>query len=779
LLADAGACYIKLKDFTNAEAVLEKSAEINSKNNKCWNDLGLVYLNQKKYGPAIDALEKVRLLAPDNFLVCNNLAFAQSMLGNYEAAIESYLLYLKYYPENSKAWLNLAKLFEKTKKYAQAKEVFETFIQIDSNFHEEIAIKIADLEAELGENQKAFDKLVALFDKTGNNKLCSKIAKVCLSLHDTEGAKVWLERTLADNPEDMSSLQEMLKIFIDENNFENAITVNQKILKLNLSENNRLASLNNLAGLFLKSGKAEAAIDILNDLTEKDPENFSAWFNMGLARIDISEYHSAISAFEKAQELNPESAKTLYQLGICYLKIKSEDKAREYFEKIMKSEPDSYLPYYGLSLVFEVEKNYNKAIKILSKAIEMTEVEPEVYQQLARTYLNTGMEKKALEVLEKALNITPDNTGLLKEAAKLKFEQEDYQGALIIFRKLSGKISRGEETFTLTGICLFHLKEYDQAFADLSEALKINPKNVEAMLHLGLVYSYLGNQAKSIEMAQDALVLNPGNIRCLEILAQIFENNRRYEDAIWSYQKIIAIMPDHFSAFKKIGDCYFKLHNFSMCIKSYKIALDINPTDYEILINIGIAYQEINEFVKAIETFENYQSKNPSDTKILAIIGNAYFIREDYKKATDFLERYFLAGISPEPVYLLIAGDIYNHLNMTERAVNYYERALEIAPKSFDGLFKLGNILYEHGKHDEALEVFRTLLEFYPEDYQAKVLYSVTSYALSSFTEKEKKLYLSAIDKENRFFDQDWLLKEKHWCKALIFKTREVLKYLE
>jgi hypothetical protein len=47
---------------------------------------------------------------------------------------------------------------------------------------------------------------------------------------------------------------------------------------------------------------------------------------------------------------------------------------------------------------------------------------------------------------------------------------------------------------------------------------------------------------------------------------------------------------------------------------------------------------------------------------------------------------------------------------------------------------------------------------------------------MGTFTEKEKALYLSATDKENRFFDQDWLLKEKNWCKALIFKTREVLR---
>lgn len=782
--------YMKLDNVEKAEICLLKAIELDSNNYEYYYLLGEIQQSQCKDNRAIESFEHYLETENPNFEVFKKLGELYLKLNNfqslksecteqsrlfhpnYQKAIENFQKYLKHNTDKE-VLLKLANTYELTKEHLLALEVFEKYALLDEN-NTNISVKIAELYYLIQKYDKALEKYNLLYLESNNQDFNYKIATCYLKLEYYHKALEKLKDFYLEKNQDLDYLFDLQEAYFMSGNIVKAIEINKTILAFDLDLETKLLTLNTLGKLYLKGKLIKQAKETLLGIFELDKDNFEANYNLGEVFLLEANYKEAIFYLKKVADLKTDNLLVLYKLGYAYLEYNKEEECRNIFQNLVKNFPNSYLPYYGMGLLYFKEKNYNKANLILTKAIDEKNAGVEVYLKLVEIYSYLDMTNKVEETLEKAKEKYTNNQDILIKISKIRLAKKQYSKALEILETLHISNNKNETILSDLLTCYYYLNQINEANNIIDEIFVINQKNLQAMTYKALLLSKEGNDLKAVELIQEALSYDHKNKDVLMALAEIHENKNRFEDAIWTYQRIIATIPDDFISFKGIADNYFKLQNFQMAIKSYLIALELNPIEYEMLINLGISYVETSNLPLAINVFEDYIKKVPDDKNIYGVIAETYFKREDITKAQHFIEKYLVYNTEYAPKYLFLAGKIYHRIGNIEKTENLLRKAIN--NKYYDAYVLLGNLFYENKEYDKADKIFHDFLLAYPESYDARVLYSAIAYTQGNLTDREKKLYVSVIDKDAKFLDPNYLFSSKKWSKALILKLAEIIK---
>ena len=101
---------------------------------------------------------------------------------------------------------------------------------------------------------------------------------------------------------------------------------------------------------------------------------------------------------------------------------------------------------------------------------------------------------------------------------------------------------------------IYHFKSGNkiEAFSSLTQALKIDPENVEGLVARGALYANNGSLDKAVEDFEEALRYNPTHRNATRYLgetlvavARRYEELKQEEEAAQTYMKILNLAPDH------------------------------------------------------------------------------------------------------------------------------------------------------------------------------------------------------------------------------------------
>lgn len=177
--------------------------------------------------------------------------------------------------------------------------------------------------------------------------------------------------------------------------------------------------------------------------------------------------------------------------------------ARESYHKAIEIDPEFARAYANLALTYAYEylNGWNedqnltikKANEYANKAVELDDKLPQVYWALGVTQNYSRQYKDALETAQTALALDPnyaDGYGLL--ATVLNYAGQPKQ-ALAAMDKAMRLNPRYPSIYQfMRGEMYFNNREYENAIADLTAALKRNPEAQEPRLWLAAAYVYSG-----------------------------------------------------------------------------------------------------------------------------------------------------------------------------------------------------------------------------------------------------------------------------------------------
>ena len=266
-----GVLAITEKKFNDAEEIFRRMQRARQGDPLATAGLAESYSGQSEFGRAIELLQAERKKAPDSPVIGPLLAFTAVRAGNYDAAISAYREMLERAPRQPGLYLSLAEAYFAKRDYVQAIE----------SLRQACALAPKDGRAET--------LLAAALGQAGR----------------AGEVKVHLERAVQLQPDNPVVLNNMA-FYLAENggDLDEALKLAKRAVQAKKDEP---TFSDTLGWVYAKKNMPEAAAQIFSNLIQKQPENPTLRYHLGVALIGKRDYEGARVALRAALSQTPAS----------------------------------------------------------------------------------------------------------------------------------------------------------------------------------------------------------------------------------------------------------------------------------------------------------------------------------------------------------------------------------------------------------------------------------------------------------------------------------------
>lgn len=163
------------------------------------------------------------------------------------------------------------------------------------------------------------------------------------------------------------------------------------------------------------------------------------------------------------------------------------------------------------------------------------------------------------------------------------------------------------------GVIRYNEKDLNGAIQEYERVIELDPRNLEALNNLGVIYKDLGKYRESAEYFRKALSINPNSAKVHNNLGLIYYLRGDHGRALAEYKKALASDPDNLESYTNLGVLYKKVGDLDRALENFRKALSINPFHPETNYNLGLIYEARRDIEKSIyhyKKFIRYSSKD-------------------------------------------------------------------------------------------------------------------------------------------------------------------------
>jgi protein O-GlcNAc transferase len=271
----------------------------------------------------------------------------------------------------------------------------------------------------------------------------------------------------------------------------------------------------------------------------------------------------------------------------------------------------------------------------------------------------------------------------------------------------------GESVLFKAALASHQAGRLDEAKAGYREILKLNPKNPDALHHLGIVFLQTGNFKAAADWIERSLAHTPRQPVALANLAFALVKLGHYRKAVHACNKALQLQPGSVASLVNRANAYLGLGEFASAEQDYLAALAADPDNAEYVFNLANALFEHGAYERAAATFERALSLAPGMVEIPMNLGAAYMKLRRPEDALAQFDR-VLATHPDSARAWSNRGNALNQMQKREDALASYRKAVELDPDLAETWSSLGITLRDLGRLDEAEASCRRVLELDP-----------------------------------------------------------------
>jgi tetratricopeptide (TPR) repeat protein len=502
--------------------------------------------------------------------------------------------------------------------------------------------------------------------------------------------------------------------------------------------------------------RAEARADA--DPLKADPAQLYAGL-IDKARLQENnrQYKEAIESYRNAIRQKPEAAAGLQphiqQLTdkyatLSYLQEKYnaglfKEAVNEYTEAIRK-DPKNSDYYLGRGRCHErlnrESKNIELAIKDYSQAYELDHGNLAAIRYRADLYSATGEYFKALTDYTIYLATDRNNTGMYEQKAVMHVRLKLYNEAFADLDEALGVDPKAAHVYLTKGLLLMQYGQGDprqnleKASDNFGNCLRLDSSNALPFFYRGQCELRLGSLRDAAEDFERARVkgLDADNLRIVTGYAVNFANQaadafvkKSTDSALRYIAAAIAIEPG--SALYRFtqGEYYYALGDNMKAVISYDRAVRYNSAYVQAYYKRGLAWYELKDYRVAIDNFNMALSLSPQHLYAMKGKGDALRAQKDYTRAAEAYETSLRLALNTKGVPPTLTPELYNDLGTCYFQLGQYEKTIADEKRAIaedrnfaDAYFNRGYAYYRQGRLADAIEDMTkamTLLDKHPE----------------------------------------------------------------
>ena len=550
-----------------------------------------------------------------------------------------------------------------------------------------------------------------------------------------------------------------------EGNPTKAILTLNELIRLNPKAVNNPTVLRSFALCNQTNGNYREAIKYFERLTKRadcKPSDLILFVNCYEKIKSKEAYEKAIMILK--QPLFNDDFTAQHHLGLCYQNIGNMDLAFPIFKRMTQKWPTEFKGFLALAHWYENKKQYKTAVDIYNT---ITDPKAFVEKQLGLGFCYGKWDKhrEAIKIFDTLKN----NPTALLAKARCYQTLNDYKTAQKIYLSIPHWESNPTTAISY-GRCCQEMKEFPEAFKVFKNLMNRTDLYLKDKLDVALGLSYCYEEKARIENTHKGKQLcHESAIQALENVCKIFQNNsgrevseiklrqvklslarayqgkkdfvkarelfdellaekyddypdillglgyfykaqEQYPEAIKTFNSFVALRP-YSKERVALGQCYLAKNNFDNAAESFQDIL--NKDGANLQASLGLAecsYKAKADYSGAYQIYERL-IKDPSNkiaiTEIRFAYSNCFDAEGKIDKAIEELQK--IDAWSQNTFVLIKLARLYQKKGDFDKAIQMYERLLQIDPRHANTLLGLGLCFQEIGEHEKAIEIFNKL----------------------------------------------------------------------
>lgn len=307
----------------------------------------------------------------------------------------------------------------------------------------------------------------------------------------------------------------------------------------------------------------------------------------------------------------------------------------------------------------------------------------------------------------------------------------------------------------------FRLNKLSSSLKFAKEACAGEPNNIEYLQMLASVYSASLLADSSIGVYEKIIKIDSTNAAAYFQLAQLYEA-KRPNQALDYYKKVIDLIGPEWTVLVRLVDLNERMGNIDETIKMVEELIKLNPSDLQLQKVLIDSYIKTKKYDMALKVADEALISFPDDLGLLELKGNVYlqqskwpnafneYVKLVRDKSVSFdnkikIGSLFLAAVEKDSSNLDYAFKMFSEIDkdssdwqvnaylgeiqLREKndslAIGYFKKAASLAEWNAQLWARLGGVLFDNKKYDEAIKFMDQAAVKFPNDFVINLIYGL------------------------------------------------------
>ena len=505
-----------------------------------------------------------------------------------------------------------------------------------------------------------------------------------------------------------------------------------------------LVALRALEQLYEEGGQSEQYLEILEaqlDASPSDAERISLYERMASAWEErFGKLDRAAECLEKVVTLDERNFTAFEELARLYHQDEKWDSLVDTYRNHILNATDNAIridKYCAMGTVYEKNlQDVDRAIEAFTDALTFDENDSRALDALGRLYESVSEWERAIEVTCQLLDNTND-------------------------------ADKQVELCHRVGRIYAQITEEDQAEQFFLRALSINDAHVSSMEELVQLYSSRGDWLKAAQMMTRA---EASTSNVLEKVRLLYDAARIYLDRLDDVEQgkrylgaVIALDPEHVEAAIPLAELYFQNEEWAqlqpvleMLVRKARQDHNCDPREMnELYYRAARCMDALEQNTRALEFYKSAYDIDSTYLPTLVGRANLLYKMEDWENAGRIYQTILVQHRDSQEEAQVVEiyyrlGMVRLHLKERKKALNMFEKALEVDSGHVGTLHAVIDIQTKQGDYEAVVHAKRGLMQTADASKQVSLLSDIGNIYRENLSNPQKAIaaYLEGLDVE-------------------------------
>jgi tetratricopeptide (TPR) repeat protein len=434
---------------------------------------------------------------------------------------------------------------------------------------------------------------------------------------------------LRHKPDDFEVKNFIVNCYLKVSKYLDAIIILKEVVD---SDPSNVVAIKELANLYCETNQKISALKMykkLETLILSNQEKVKIKTIIANLHIEFREFDAAIKVYQEILDLHPDDLSikknlcALYKLNLDF--ERQVETANEIYE-VHRSEEDDIWALNFLVDTYYDNGNYDEALEYarLLETMPLADI-LEVKEKISKILIKIDKIDDSIELLKQLIEENPDNIDLKKLLASAYYEENNFEMAIGIYKKILDQAdfkvasqinSKISELYSDWAIFLFNNDENEECFKKFNSALEYDSENSDIYYRLGQINMLIKNYNEAISQIKMSIDLNSENSNYYYALAECYEAiDNQYE------QKNNLLKAVKYNTEENNSQIYYKLalifdsqNDTNNALNYLHKAIDINPKFVDAKYKLALILEYNGDKEGAIALYNEILSLDPGYT---------------------------------------------------------------------------------------------------------------------------------------------------------------------